>query len=219
MHFTNMVEDSFAYAKGAVVGEWMRWVLLVVSTIIFPLIMGYVVRIYSGKEPAPELEDWGSLFIDGIKLFIIGLIYSIPVILVFLLFMGGSIALFSTGSNAAAAAGLGSMLLGIVLMIVVSIVISLIAAIGMIRFARKDSLGEAFNVSAILAHIGKIGWGSYIAALIVLWLIGIVFAVIVSILGIIPVIGWLIALFLYPAFIIFQARYMVTIYESAPAPA
>lgn len=80
-------------------------------------------------------------------------------------------------------------------------------------------MGQAFAFGAILEHIGKIGWGSYIIALIVLWIVGIVFGFIVGILVVIPVLGWLITLFLYPVWIIFTARYMTLIYESAPAPA
>jgi hypothetical protein len=89
----------------------------------------------------------------------------------------------------------------------------------MIRFAQKDSIGQAFAFSAILEHIGKIGWGSYIIAIIVLWIAGIVFGFVVGLLVVIPVLGGLISLFLYPVWIIFAARYMTLIYESAPAPA
>jgi hypothetical protein len=79
-------------------------------------------------------------------------------------------------------------------------------------------MGEAFNFSAILDQIGKIGWGSYILALIVMF---IVVGVIAIILSIIPFIGWLLALIAAPALAIFSARYICLIYDSAvpPAPA
>ena len=49
---------------------------------------------------------------------------------------------------------------------------------GVIRFARTGSMGEAFNFSAILATIGRIGWLSYIFALIIMIIIiGIVEAI------------------------------------------
>ena len=86
----------------------------------------------------------------------------------------------------------------------------------MVRFARTDSFGEAFNFSAILAHIGRIGWGSYLLALIVL--MAVIF-VISFVLGIIPVIGWLISIVIGPAISIFAARYITLLYDSAPAPA
>lgn len=135
------------------------------------------------------------------------------------IFLGGSFALMASGSDAAVAAGAGSMLLGILITIVVAFIIGLIAAFGFIRFARTDSFGEAFNISAILAHIGAVGWGSYIIALIVLWIAVMVIGFVLGILMIIPLIGWLIAFFLYPVIAIFTARYMTLIYESATAPA
>ncbi|MDN5341036.1 MAG: hypothetical protein PWQ30_2145 [Euryarchaeota archaeon] len=122
---------------------------------------------------------------------------------------------------------LGSVGIGFLLLLVVGVIITLISAIGVIRFAHTDSMGQAFAFSAIFEHIGKIGWGSYIIALIILWIAGIVFDVIVLILatvfGLIPFLGgllvWLIMLFLFPVWFIFAARYMALVYESAPAPA
>jgi hypothetical protein len=116
-------------------------------------------------------------------------------------------------------AALGTVGIGIVIALIVGIIISLISAIGIIRFAKTGSMGQAFAFGAILEHIGRIGWGSYIIALIVLMVVALVFGFIVGILGMIPVLGWLITLFLYPAWYIFAARYMTQIYESAQAPA
>jgi hypothetical protein len=215
MDYGNMLSDSFSYAKDAVWGKWGKWVLLVISTIIFPLIMGYMVRIYSGVKPAPEADNWVGMFIDGIKLLIIGIIYAIPVFIIMAIFVIPAI-MMGDGDPMLA---LGSLGIGMIIVFIVAIIISLISAIGMIRFAQKDSMGQAFAFGAILEHIGKIGWGSYIIALIVLWIVGIVFSVITTILSAIPIIGWLIMLFLYPVWTIFAARYMTLIYESAPAPA
>ncbi|WP_369425765.1 DUF4013 domain-containing protein, partial [Methanothrix sp.] len=67
----------------------MRWLLLIICCIIFPLFMGYTMEVMRGKKPAPELENWGKLFIDGLKLFIAGLIYAIPVIILAIIFIGG----------------------------------------------------------------------------------------------------------------------------------
>ncbi|QSZ68291.1 DUF4013 domain-containing protein [Methanofollis aquaemaris] len=220
MDYGSMLGDSFEYAKEAVWGKWLKWVFLFISMIIFPLFMGYLMEIYRGKTPAPEFEDWVKLLIDGIKLFIVELIYSIPLLIVAVVFFGGSIALMAGGgSDAAVAAAIGGMLLGILVMIVVGFLVGLIAAFGFIRFARTDSFGEAFNISAILAHIGAVGWGSYIIALIVLWVVTVVIGLVIGIIMSIPFIGWVIAIFLYPVLGIFTARYMTLIYDSAAAPA
>ena len=216
MDYGNMLGESFSYAKDAVWGKWVQWILLAISTIIFPLIMGYMVRIYSGVKPAPEADNWVGMFIDGLKLLVIGIIYAIPVFIIMAIF---TIPAILAGGNGDSMLALGSLGIGMIVMFIVAIIISLISAIGMIRFAQKDSVGQAFAFGAILEHIGRIGWGSYIIALIVLWIVGIVFSVITTILSAIPIIGWLIMLFLYPVWTIFAARYMTLIYESAPAPA
>ncbi|EJG07411.1 hypothetical protein Metli_1460 [Methanofollis liminatans DSM 4140] len=218
MDYGSMLGNAFEYAKEAVMGKWVKWILLIISSIIFPLIMGYMMEIYRGKDPAPELENWGKLFIDGIKLFIVELIYAIPLILVAMIFFGGSIALMAggQGSDALMGAGIGMMLIGLIIFIILAIAIGLIAIFGGIRFARTDSFGEAFNIRAIMAHIGSIGWLDYIIALIIIY---VVVGVINIVLGMIPLIGWLISLVIMPVLSIFAARYMTQIYESASAPA
>ncbi len=216
MDIGTMLGDSFEYTKEALVDKWMRWLILLIGTFIFPIILGYTLRVYRGERTPPDPHDWIAVFIDGIKLFIVELIWAIPVIVVGLLFFGGAIAMMASGSDAAAAAGVGTMLIGIPILLVVTLIVALFAAMGAVRFARTDSFGEAFNISAILAHIGRIGWGTYIIALVVLMA---VFIVISSVLGIIPIIGWLISIVIGPALSIFGARYVTLLYDSAPAPA
>lgn len=216
MDYGNMLSDSFSYAKDAVWGKWFQWILFAISTIIFPLIMGYMVRIYSGVKPAPEPGNWVGMFIDGLKLFVIGFIYGIPLFIIMVIFTVPAIMAADGGDFMLA---LGSLGIGLLLMFIVGIIITLVSTIGMIRFAQKDSMGQAFAFGAILEHIGRIGWGSYIIAIIVLMVAGFVFGFIVGILGMIPVLGWLLTILLYPVWMIFSARYMTLIYESAPAPA
>ena len=55
------------------------------ACIIFPLILGYIVRIYRGEKPAPEPGEWATLFIDGLKLLVVHIVYWAPVILLILL--------------------------------------------------------------------------------------------------------------------------------------
>ena len=79
MDIGSNLSGSFAYAKDGLVGHWVRWILLLISFIIFPLIMGYQIKIMRGADPAPEAGEWLKTLIDGILYCIIGLIYSIPV--------------------------------------------------------------------------------------------------------------------------------------------
>ena len=209
------LSGSLEYAQDAVWGKWVKWILLIVSTIIFPLIMGYELEVYRGKKPAPELENWGKLFIDGLKLFVIQLIYAIPVIIVAVIFIGTGVFLLVSNPNAWMAAA-GSFVIGLILTLIVAIIIGLVEMIGVVRFARKGSMGEAFNFSAIFETIGKIGWLDYIFALIALF---VVVFIIVMVLSLIPWLGPFLILVLSPVIAIFTARYVTMLYDSVPAAA
>lgn len=209
MEYGTLLGDSYEYTKECLIGKWMRWILLIICTIIFPLIYGYVMRIYKGTTPAPELENWGGLFIDGIKLLIVGIVYFIPVFIVAFLVVGGAALSGMAGGDMAA---LGTMGIGLLVLVVLTIIIALIVPIAYIRFSRMDSFGEAFNFGAVFGHIGKIGWINYIIALIIL---AIILGVVQFVLMLIPILGQLLLFILMPAFIIFSARYMSLVYDSA----
>jgi hypothetical protein len=224
MEYGSMIGNSVEYAKDAVWGKWTRWILLVVSTIIFPLILGYIMEIYRGTAPAPEMDQWGKKFIDGLKFFVAALIYAIPVFIVIIIFIGiAALALMPFSStmgyapmNPALIAGaIAGVIVGIVIAVIVGIIVTLFSTIGLVRMAREDQFGEAFNFGAILATIRKIGWGNYIVALIVLWVISLILGLILSAIGAIPFIGWLIWLFLLPLLLIFESRYITQIYDAA----
>ena len=213
-----MVGESFAYAKEAVVGKWNKWLMLVIATILFGLpLMGYALKVLRGEKPAPEITDWGTLFIDGIKYVIIMIIYMIPAMIVLFLTVGASLLGAMSGGDAGVLAALGGMALGMLLYLVVVLITMLIALIGIVRFARTGSIGEAFNFSAILATIGKIGWVPYIIALIVLIVCGAIFGIVMAILMMIPILGWLIYLCMISPWALFVARYVCQLYDSAGA--
>jgi hypothetical protein len=231
MDYGNMLGESFAYAQEGVVDKMNKWIMLIIATIILAIpLMGYIMQIYRGTKPAPEVGDWGKLFIDGIMLAIVAFIYMIPLFILQFLMMGSAIAGAMSGNPSAAMAGFaGAGILALVYFIV-AIVIGLIVPIAMIRFARSGSIGEAFNFSAILAHIGKIGWIGYIIAMIIvaivlgiplaiLWFILIALAIALAL--VIPMLGILIAVIVFlaviPLLAVFQARYLTQIYDSVAA--
>lgn len=216
MDYGSMVGESFEYAKEAVVGKWNKWVMLIIATILLGIpLMGYVLKVLRGEKPAPEVEDWGTLFIDGIKFLIVYIIWMIPIIIVWAILMAVGFAGAMTGDETAAMAAVG--MVGLLVMFILAIIIGLFAMIGAVRFARTGSIGEAFNFSAILATISKIGWVPYIIAIIVLGVCGIVFGIVVGILMMIPILGWLIYLCMISPWAIFVSRYVCQLYDSTGA--
>ena len=221
-----MLSDSFDYTKEAIVGKWMQWFLLVVATILLCLpLLGYTLKVYRGEKPAPEVSDWGTLFVDGIKYVIVSLVWAIPLLILFVVLIGAALWSFIS-INAVSTAGsvvssgnpavvIGTLGLYLLVVIIVGIITVIFSTIGIIRFARTGSMGEAFNFRAISATIGKIGWGSYILSLIVLFVAMIVVEIVITILGLIPVLGIIIQLLFVAPVMIFEARYLSQVYDAA----
>jgi hypothetical protein len=214
MDIGKVFHGSTGFAKDVVWGKWVRWILLVFCTLFFPLLLGYEVEIYRGNKPAPDWCRLEKFFIDGLKLFVIQIIYAIPTLIVLFATIGAGF--LAVRSPAGAMAMWGSFAIGIAIAVIVGFIISLIELPGVVRFARKGQMGEAFNFGAILEKIGKIGWGSYILALIVMY---IVVGIIALILSVIPIIGLILIIIAAPALRIFIAQYVTSIYDSVPEAA
>jgi len=233
MDYGKFLDDAFSYTRNGIFGDLNRWVALIAAVILLGIPMnGYVMRIYRGTDAAPEVDQWGTLFIDGLRLLVIGLIYSIPFWIVWAAIYGSFFTTLMQG-NAEAMAGWEPNMALLLLMYAIQIAIGIIIPVASIRFARKESFAEAFNFSAIFKTIGTIGWLGYILALIIIALvIGIPIAIIVfgiiiaggaalyliggggaAFAGIIALLI-LIMLLISPLISVFQARYMTRIYES-----
>jgi hypothetical protein len=239
MDFGAMLDDAFAFTKQGVFENANRWLKLILAILCLGIpLNGYVMRIYRGEHPAPEVDNWGTLFVDGLKLMIVGLIYTIPVFIIWAIAYGSIFLAALSGSNghmnSATMSGWSPNIGLVLLMYLVEIVLGLIVPVASIRFARTNTFSGAFNVGAIFGYIGKIGWINYIIALILVALvIGIPICILVFgfilIGGItmfmfkadsIAILGFILALViiiltLAPLFTVFQARYMTRVYDSA----
>ncbi|WOF15703.1 DUF4013 domain-containing protein [Methanoplanus sp. FWC-SCC4] len=211
MEIGELFGDSFDYTKEALIDKWMRWILLIISAIIFPLLAGYLLAVLRGEKPAPEPENWIKLLIDGIIVLIIGFIYSIPVFIIATLTMGtGMYAIMANPYSMGAGAGFFG--IGMLLTCIAAIIISLIANIAIIRYARTEKIEESFNFKEIIEKIHSLGWVDYFIKIFVL---SIAIGILVFVVNIIPIIGFLIYIALLPAIAIFSSRYLCLIYDSA----
>jgi hypothetical protein len=218
MDYRSMVGESFEYAKEAVVGKWYTWLMLIIATILLGIpLAGYILNVLRGEKPAPEVNDWKTLFIEGIRYLIIMFIYMIPAMIVLVVVVGVSTFGTISANPTAAMAATGSVLFGMLLFVVIALVTSIFAIIGAVRFARTGNMREAFNFRAILAAINRLGWGPYIIALVILAIIEIIIGFFVTILTMIPIIGFLIYLCLLAPIALLFARYVCLLYDSAGA--
>jgi|GEM_PF-5593659 len=158
MDYGSILSDALDYTRNAVIGKWMQWLLLFIATLLLCIpLMGYTVRVFRGDNPAPEVNDWVRLIVDGIKYLIITLIYALPSLIILFVTMGSVIIGLISG-KLPELSGIEGLLFGLLIFIVVAVICGLFGMIGIIRFARTGSMGEAFSFADIKETIAKIGW-------------------------------------------------------------
>jgi hypothetical protein len=223
MDYGTLIGNSFTYVKEGVIDKVNTWLLLIIATLILVIpLMGYIMGVYRGTTPAPEVENWSKLIVDGICIIIVSIIYAIPAIILWFLIIGLALASIQNTPTGMMSTMAGAGLLGI--LIIVVIISAILSPVGIIRFARTAKFGEAFNFGEIITTIKKIGWLSYILALIigsiVVLIPGLILEAVCAVLVIkllIPglVIAGILYIVVLPILTIFYARYLTQVYESA----
>lgn len=167
MQIVNIITDSWGYAGEALKGHYQRWIILIVCTIIFPLGLGYVVRILEGKIPAPEPDQYKTLFIDGIRLIVVALGYLLIEIALWGA-MYGILTIYGNSHSTNPLEMAGVLLVIGIPVLLSSIIVSLVACMGLVRFARTGSMKEAYNIRAISRILHNLGWFSFFIATVVM---------------------------------------------------
>ncbi|MCR4408532.1 MAG: DUF4013 domain-containing protein [Anaerolineae bacterium] len=170
--FTYVFEDE----------DWVKKVLLggvinLIPIVGFLFTTGYMLEtvknVMEGRPlPLPEWDDWGGKFMKGLMAFVIGLVYSIPIIVVVCCLVG---AMSVAGQNEDVANTLGSFgglcvncvswLYSLVLMVVLPAVTA--------KYATAWELGAAFRFGEIF-NLVKDNIGTYLLVLVISLLAGIV---------------------------------------------
>jgi len=192
------IADAITYPTES--DDWLVTVLIggvlsLLGFLVVPLLLvyGYLVRAIranlDGESEPPSFGDWGELLVDGLKALVIVFLYMLVPLAVMMVTIGGSIAAIATGSDAAAATGVGGLVAGGLLAFVLALVFGYLSAVGLVNFCREERFGAAFD----LGRIRDIGLDADFA---LPWLvsIGVFFAA--GIVGAIPVVGFILGVFL-----------------------
>jgi hypothetical protein len=201
-------------------------ILTIISILVIPafLVMGYFFRILkssiAGFDELPDFDEWGEMFIDGLKMFVVQFVYLLIPLIVIFIGMLASLASISvtdagTMTNPVLFVGLmgGTVIIGMIL----AILFELVGSIAVANMALNNSeFGAAFRFSEILEKISLIGWGKYLVWYIVMIVISLIGGFIASILNVIPFIGMIIALLVvYPYLTMFSARSLALLFGSS----
>lgn len=197
------IEDAITYPTES--DDWIVTVLiggimLLLSFLLIPAFIayGYLVRAIranlEGEPEPPTFGDWGELIVDGLKVFVVALIYMIVPIIVMFVTVGLSMAAILTGGEAGAVAGLGGLLVGMLVTFALALVFGYFATVGIVNLAVEDRFGAAFDVGTLRS----VGFDS---DFVVPWLVAlgvfIAVAVVVSVINlVVPPLGGLVGVFL-----------------------
>jgi hypothetical protein len=174
------------------------WVLLIPVILLGILLSGYTVQtarnVMNGVErPLPEWDNWGQLFNDGFAVFVAGLVYTLPIWLLtccaFLAFIpAGAAGEGDLGEVLVAFGSLGVILISCLIFIFILALLVVYPAI-IIQYVRTGELSATFRFGEVLA-IARNNISNIIIALLVI--MGVSF--VISLIGAIPIIGWVVAI-------------------------
>jgi hypothetical protein len=169
------------------------------SFLIVPafVVSGYLVRALragmEGAEEPPVFDDWGELIKEGLFAAIITLVYQIIPLIVFAVFVGGSLVALVSGSEAGAGAGVLGLIGGIAIWGLLSLAFAFVGYAGVINYAKEGSLAAGFDFGVITDVITS---GDYIMAWLYVIVLNFVVGTISGLLSIIPFLGTIIGVFL-----------------------
>ncbi len=188
--------------------RWVTKLLLGALIMLIPFfgglaLSGYVVAIVRNvkaglERPLPEWNDLGTLFTDGLKLWVAELVYNIPIwillcpitVIWFLPLLSGNDE--QTAVILASAAGIVSLGLACIVTLYFVLMCLVMPAV-IIRYAETGEIGACLHIGEVFrfafSHIGQI-----LLTQVLLWAAGLVVGAVVSAVGgalsLIPVCGW-----------------------------
>ena len=180
--------------------QWALKILIGIALSLVPIVnffaVGYAYQVFKAalrKEELfmPEWDNWGDLFINGFKVFVVALCYFfIPLLFLFsaIALLGVSLFLYDEGKSVE-----HLIIIGVFLILVgglLYLVALVLTPMALALFARgNESFGEAFRLGEIVSRIRSVLGDFFLSILI---MIAMVF--IVTICSMIPLLGFLISI-------------------------
>ncbi|GAA0229572.1 DUF4013 domain-containing protein [Haladaptatus pallidirubidus] len=187
----NYLKDSDDAAKTVLIGG----LLAIFGFLIIPalIVEGYVIRVLrrgsAGDTEAPVFSDWGTLTVDGLKAAIITLVYFLVPAILAAVFVGGGAAL----ANDAPFIGGVVALFGGLLTLIATLAVWYVVPAALVRFAENGAMGSGFDYESLAPIVRDREYATgWLLALGVIVVAG----VIVSVVAVVPLVGWLVAVFL-----------------------
>lgn len=215
--------NAFKYPFSDFKKVLMLGILSILSFLVIPafLYLGYLFRILkasvAGVDELPKFGEWGEMFLDGFKVFVVLLVYTLIPTALIILGMWVSLLPLIAAQNAGSIA-LPTISFGVISGLVIiggilEIIISFLVIIALANMAYYGEIGAAFRFKGIIDKMGEIGWVDYLIWYVVMLMLWVVFLYISSFLVFPFIIGIiLVPLIISPYFMMFFARSTALIY-------
>jgi hypothetical protein len=159
------------------IGILFSWLLLIPLILALALLGGYSLeitrRVIRGNPLVlPEWENWGALIVDGLKVMVIVIVYSLPAIAVGVC-LGVPAGILESGGETAQAFG---NLLNCVMSLLTflwSIALLFVLPASIAFFADTGDLNDAFRFRQIIALLRN-HMGTYLITLLMTWVAGLI---------------------------------------------
>lgn len=152
------------------------------------MVLGYLARVIRSTpipRSLPALDRWAEMFVDGIRVLVISLVYLLAGILVILL-------TFYAGSGALALVGLLLLFGGFLLL-----------PLALVHAIKTENPGNALALGTLLAKVMAIGAFDYLILVVAMFVLPAAFLAVALY---VPILGVLVALLAFPAMGVFVAR-------------
>jgi hypothetical protein len=192
-----MLSDALSFPRRG--DDWLSTLLVggiltLLGFLILPVfvLQGYLVRVLDAgaheEQTPPSFTQWGTLFVDGLKMFVVNIVYGLFVFVPFALLAGGLLIAIpgepvpiEPGSPppappTAPTGGLLVVLLLFLVVLVVGLLVAYLVPAALANFAIEGRLGAAFSLRTILA-------GAFTSDYAVAWVLGIVVFIVGGLVG------------------------------------
>jgi hypothetical protein len=210
--------DSINYTQTLFtdLGRLLILIVLDIIPIINLIVLGYACKVIKASPESttlPPLDNYWDLWVQGLKIVVAAIIYMIiPIILVipfvFLTVLAG------TAVPGLPAVGWVVAVPMLIVGVLIAFFLAIIVAMAVVNMVKKDRFSQAFAIGDIMDVIGRVGWGTYLLWLLVLFIC----ALIVGGIGSIPNIGWILSGIIGPIFGVFTARSASLTYVAGISP-
>lgn len=153
-----MLTDAFDYLRDT--EDWIRTVVIggllgLFGFLLVPafLVLGYLMRVLRatmrGDGDPPVFDDWGDLVVDGLKAFVVTLVYGfVPGVVLAAAFAFG-FAGIASGSDAGALTGGLVLLVGGLVAVLLGLAAAYVVPAALLNYAAENRLGAGFALGDV----------------------------------------------------------------------